>query len=207
MSEENNKIDESLLAPNVNLCALAEQFEDKAYRSLQKDGKSQLAISLFSKMQKVFLDDFRKALNATAQPLKTHLLDYKEWTLAGDSFMINETKIYTIALAERASKKLSDDGISDFMIDEPDKLKNVAVEIISGKSIAEDKKPDALSSLISHANKSGFSFKKRDTLYLTIEGEIEKIENESFKKSITEAFKESEKYFIDKRKLNSMSMK
>lgn len=200
MSEENNKIDESLLVPNVNLCALAEQFEDKAYRPLQKDGKSNLAESLFSKMQKVFIDDFHKALNATSKPLKTHLIDYKEWTLAGDSFMINETKIYTIALAERAIKGLSDDGISDLMIDEPDKLKNIAVEIISGKTIEESKKSDALSSLISHANRAGFSFKKRDTLYLTIENEINKIENEGFKNTITQAFKETEKYFVDKKK-------
>ena len=199
MSEENDKIDEKLLVPNVNLCALAEQFEDKAYRSLAKDGKSNLAESLFSKMQSVFLDDFHKALNVTAEPLKTHLIDYKEWTLAGDSFQINETKIYTIALSERASKNLSDDGISDLMIDEPHKLKNIAVEIISGKSISEDKKPDTLSALINYANKSGFSFKKRDDLYLTIENEIEKIDNTDLKKSISSSFKDAENYFIKKR--------
>lgn len=92
-SELISDIIEISTSPSKELCELSELIE-------KNTGEQEVNKEILTALQSVFMKDLEKALKVSET--KPDLLEYTEWFLAADSFMLNKFDVIAKALEERS---------------------------------------------------------------------------------------------------------
>lgn len=117
LEEDISDIIYNSVSPSRKLCSLAETLETMTVNVRDEPSLKQMQSSL----QDVFFEDLTKALSLTN---KKHMdaIDYNEWVLASDAFMLNKYDVVAKALEIRSMTENNDKELSVFIVEN---IKNI----------------------------------------------------------------------------------
>lgn len=184
LKEDLNNMIYDLVSPNKKLCETVELLEKRSF-------KNEAYEPLLKSMQSVFMDNFKKALMISNKHCMD-ALDYSEWTIAADSFMLNKYDIVAKALEVRSLSEQNNNELPAFIIENIQNVEPVIDKLTTADFTDGMAKSKGLGMLVEVLSKNaGHSNEYVETVIDYAKGKIEKIKQldvaETFEKNLSDS--------------------
>lgn len=131
---------EALVSPSSSLCQLADEIESQNISSEVKD-------LLLINLQKTFMESFSRALEITNQE-NIDLIDYKEWEVGADYFVLEPSDLIAKALEVRARSLEKDVNLESYIENNPKSYTKTIDELTTVDFVDANLKSKALDRLL-----------------------------------------------------------